>query len=85
MLGTALAGLLATSQYGGLGLAEGKTVYSQTMVQLTGIASVAIYTLIATVIIVMITKLFFGLRVNDKEESTDGLDISTHGESGYNL
>ena len=85
MLGTALAGLLATSQYGGLGLAEGQTVYGQTMVQLTGIASVAIYTLIATVIIVMVTKLFFGLRVNDKEESTDGLDISTHGESGYNL
>ncbi|MBH32665.1 MAG: ammonia channel protein [Gammaproteobacteria bacterium] len=85
MLGTALAGLLATSQYGGLGLSEGQTVYGQTMVQLTGIASVAIYTLIATVIIVMVTKLFFGLRVNDKEESTDGLDISTHGESGYNL
>jgi len=53
------------------------------MVQLIGVVSVAIFSAVATVIIVTITKALIGLRVSDDEE-TEGLDGMTVSEvKGY--
>ena len=83
MLGTLLAGILATAQFGGLGLE--KTAMEQTMVQALGILTVALLSFIGTVIIVKIIQATVGLRVSEEEEIGTGLDFGSHGESSYNL
>ena len=83
MLGTLLAGILATTQFGGLGLE--KTALEQTMVQALGILTVALLSLVGTVIIVKIIQAAVGLRVTEEEEVGTGLDFGSHGESSYNL
>lgn len=81
-LGTLLTAFLAGLP-GGTGLGE-TTMGGQFAVQLLGVGSVLVWSVIATVIIVWITKALVGLRVNEDEE-LEGLDFSTHGESGYRL
>lgn len=81
-LGTLLTAFLAGLP-GGTGLGE-ITMGSQFAVQLLGVGSVLVWSVIATIIIVWITKALVGLRVNEEEE-LEGLDFSTHGESGYRL
>ena len=83
ILGTIVCGLLATSQYGGLGLDT--TVWEQTKVQIIGVLSISLYTLIATTIIVFVVRSLIGLRVSEQEENTEGLDFGSHGESSYRL
>jgi Amt family ammonium transporter len=83
ILGTILCGLLATSQYGGLGLDT--TVWDQTKVQIIGVLSISLYTLIVTTIIVLLVRSLIGLRVSEQEENTEGLDFGSHGESSYHL
>lgn len=81
-LGTLLTAFLAGLP-GGTGLGE-TTMGSQFAVQLLGVGSVLVWSVVATIIIVWITKALVGLRVNEEEE-LEGLDFSTHGESGYRL
>ena len=84
IIGTLLVAVFATKQFGGLGLAEGATIGSQLLVQITGIISVAILSGIATWVIAKVVLGLTGLRVSEEEE-IDGLDISAHGERGYDL
>jgi Amt family ammonium transporter len=81
--GTLLVVFLAGFGDGGTGLGD-VAIGSQFMVQLIGVVSVAIFSAVATVIIVTITKALIGLRVSDDEE-TEGLDFSHHGETAYRL
>ena len=83
IIGTMLAGVLAAEQFGGLGLET--SVGEQTYIQFVGVISVALYTLIATIIITSVVRAIFGLRIDGVEEDGDGIDVNTHGESGYNL
>ncbi len=83
IIGTMLAGVLAAEQFGGLGLET--SVGEQTFIQFVGVISVALYTLIATIIITSVVRAIFGLRIDGVEEDGDGVDVNTHGESGYNL
>ena len=83
ILGTLLAGILATDFFGGLGLE--KSAAEQTMIQVIGILSVALLSFVGTFIIVKIIKLTTGLRVPEDEEIGEGLDFGSHGESSYNL
>ena len=82
-LGTLLVALLAGLP-GGTGVSEGNTVAAQFGVQLAGVVVTAIFSAIATYVIVKITSALAGLRVTPEEE-TEGLDYTTHGETGYNL
>ena len=50
--------------------------------QMTAMAVTAVYSFIATVILLKIIDKFIGLRI-DQESEQHGLDISQHGESGY--
>ncbi len=83
-LGILLLPFLIGSNLGGVGLSEGQTVMSFFNTQLTGTISVLIFTAIMTVIIALILRSFFGLRVDD-EQIEEGLDLSSHGQSGYKL
>ena len=58
---------------------------SQTIVQLTGIAVVAIYTAIVTsVLLKLVGVVTSGIRVTADQEQV-GLDITDHDETGYNM
>jgi len=52
--------------------------------QAIGVGVTALYSFIATVIILKIIDAVIGLRI-DHEAELNGLDISQHGESGYSL
>ena len=83
-LGILLLPFLIGSNLGGVGLSEGQTVMSFFNTQLTGTISVLIFTAIMTMIIALILRSFFGLRVDD-DQIEEGLDLSSHGQSGYKL
>ena len=80
-LGTLLTALLAADFMTGIGLA--RSVGEQFWVQAVGVVSVAIWSALATFVLVKITQVLVGLRVADEHELV-GLDQSQHGESGYN-
>ncbi len=82
-LGTLLVALLAGLP-GGTGVSEGNTVMTQFGVQLLGVVVTAIFSGIATWILVKITTALVGLRVS-REAEIEGLDYTSHGETGYNL
>jgi Amt family ammonium transporter len=80
--GTLLVAFLLGFGPGGVGYGEGQSAFAQFGVQAIGVVVTAIWSLVATVGIVWVTKLLVGLRV-DKETETNGLDLSVHGETGY--
>jgi Amt family ammonium transporter len=84
ILGTLFAGVFVAAQFGGAGLAEGMTIGSQLTVQAIGVLATATWTGIVTFAILKLVGMFITLRVNDDEE-TQGLDIVSHEEVGYNL
>ena len=86
-LGTILAGVFASASLGifsGQGYAEGMDMASQLTVQVTGVISTFVYTVIATFVILKLVDVLLGLRVGTDEE-TEGLDINQHNERGYDL
>ncbi len=88
IIGTLMAGVFASSQLGlfsGQGLAEGVTIADQVWVQFVGVMATGLYTAIATWIILKVVAVMTdGLRVTADEE-TEGLDIVSHEERGYDL
>ena len=84
MLGTLFAGVFVASQFGGAGLADGMTIGSQLMVQIIGILATLAWTALMTFLILKLVGAFITLRVSEDEE-TEGLDLVSHEEKGYNL
>ena len=84
IIGTLLVAFLATPMFGGLGLAEGQTAIGQLTVQVIGLLAVAVWTAILSFMILKIVGAIGGLRVSDEVE-IEGLDITVHGERGYEL
>tara|TARA_B100001778_G_scaffold140336_1_gene115347 strand:+ start:705 stop:1916 length:1212 start_codon:yes stop_codon:yes gene_type:complete len=82
VLGILLVSFLIDSNIGGAGYSDGMSASSQLNVQLIGIGSVFAWSIIATLIIIIIVKALTGLRVEDSYEE-EGLDISSHGETNY--
>ena len=82
--GTLLVAILALPSFGGLGLAEGMTPGSQLGVQVLGCVAVAAWAVVGSVIIIWIIRAITPLRVSDDDE-TEGLDVTIHGERGYNF
>ena len=82
VLGILLVSFLIDSNIGGAGYSEGMSASSQLNVQLIGIGSVFAWSIIASLIIIIIVKALTGLRVEDSYEE-EGLDISSHGETNY--
>ena len=84
LIGTILVAIFVDARFGGAGLAEGQSIGGQLGVQFVGIIATLVWTVVLTVIIVAVTKAIVGLRV-DEDSELQGLDITSHGETGYNL
>ena len=85
LTGTLMTAILCVPAFGGLGFAkEGMTMASQLWVQCVGALAVAAIALVGSVVILTIVKAVTPLRVSEEAE-TEGLDITSHGERGYNL
>lgn len=84
MLGSLLFPLLILPVFGGPGYEEGVTLGSQLVAQLIGVGVVALYTALVTWIIAFIISYAIPMRV-DEEAEHDGLDLSSHGERGWDL
>ena len=68
---------------GASGISESGAL-NQLMIQLIGIALIFVWTAVLTWIILKIISHITGLRVDDETES-QGLDLMSHGERGYNM
>jgi len=84
MTGTLLTAPLMAAELGGVGYGNGVTMASQFGVQFTGVAVALVWSAIGSIILVKVTQSLVGLRVRQDVE-TQGLDLTTHGETGYNL
>jgi len=65
-------------------LNDGMTMGSQVGVQFAAAGITAVYSIVASVVILLVLKVVVGLRVDDETE-TRGLDLGEHGERGYIL
>jgi len=79
-LGTLALPFLAGLGVGGAALHH--AVGAQFLVQVQGVAAAAIWSALATFAITKFVSLLVGLRV-DREHEVQGLDFTSHGESGY--
>lgn len=83
-LGIMLTAVFAAAALGGVGLAEGQTMGSQAIVQLTGIVAVLIWSVVVSFLVIKVVQALIGLRVSAEVEE-QGLDLNVHGERGYNM
>jgi ammonium transporter, Amt family len=84
VLGTTLTGVFAATALGGVGYPEGQTMGGQVLVQLAGIAAIALWSGVLTYVLLKASDAVVGMRVTAEEE-TEGLDQVLHNEKGYNL
>jgi len=85
ILGALATGVFATkavNSAGSDGLLYGN--FNQLVVQATAVLAVAIYAAVVTWVILKVLDVTMGLRVAPEEERT-GLDVSLHGEPGYQM
>ena len=82
IIGSLLVAFLATPSFAGLGLADGVTSGQQFMVQFAGVAITAIWTAVASFVILKLVSMVTPLRV-DTQTEIEGLDLAQHGERGY--
>jgi len=89
ILGSLVVAVFASTELGvfsGYGFADGiSTIAGQFSVQAIGVVATIVFTAIATFVILKLVGLLTGgLRV-DEEYEQQGLDITEHEETGYNL
>lgn len=84
MLGSILLGAFLAPSLGGTGFAEGVTMTSQLSGQVIAVALVALWSAVASVIVALMVSMVFPMRVS-KDEETEGLDITSHGERGWEM
>jgi ammonium transporter, Amt family len=84
MMGSLLLAVFASESLGGVGYAEGAGMASQLWVQLKGVAIVAAYSAVVTLIIGYMVSMVLPMRVSEDQER-DGLDIASHGERAWDL
>jgi ammonium transporter, Amt family len=81
-LGTLLLPFMVSLGAGGVALSRPALV--QFSVQCEGVIAAAVWSVVATFVLVKLVSWMIGLRV-DQEQETQGLDFSSHGETAYNL
>jgi Amt family ammonium transporter len=65
-----------------VGLIDGN--FRQVLNQLVGVGIAWVMAVVGTLVILKVVDVVVGLRVSEEEE-VQGLDLSQHGEEGYNL
>jgi len=83
ILGTLMTAFFASSALGGLGL-ENISIAGQLGNQAVGVVAVVIWSVVLTFVIAKAVNGIVGLRIDERGE-TEGLDLTAHGERGYNL
>ena len=84
IVGALGVGILAAESLGGQGFNNDMGMAGQFMAQVYGVVFTLVYSgVISYILLKIIGPLVGGLRVSEEEES-EGLDISSHGESAYN-
>jgi Amt family ammonium transporter len=84
MAGSLLLAVFLSADLGGTGYAEGMTMLSQFGGQLVGVGVVAVWSIIASVVIALAVSVVIPMRVS-KDEEREGLDISSHGERAWEM
>lgn len=83
--GGVLTGVFCAPELGGAGFkGEWTSILGQTYGQSVSILISIVWSFVASVIAFYVAKKLVGLRVSSDEES-EGLDLASHGERGYNL
>ncbi|HZB90274.1 MAG TPA: ammonium transporter [Stellaceae bacterium] len=82
MLGSLLVAVFTAAALGGVGYAAGMNLPRQLGVQAIAVIVAALWSAVATAVLVKALDLLVGARVNAEEEY-DGLDLATHGERAY--
>ena len=82
MIGLLLLAIFSAERFDGLGL-DG-TILDQLGIQIIGLLAVIVWTAIASFVLLKVVNAISPLRVSDDEE-TEGLDLVSHEERGYNL
>jgi Amt family ammonium transporter len=80
--GAIATGVFASSSLGGIGYADGVTMGSQLMTQITAVAITIVWCGIVSAILYKVVDALVGLRVS-MEAEREGLDLSSHGEAAY--
>ena len=84
ILGTLLTAVFASSALGVFSGQEDISIGSQLGVQATGVIATIAYTAVVTFIILKVTDMLVGNRIEEDEE-VEGLDLVSHNERGYDL
>jgi Amt family ammonium transporter len=82
ILGSLLLAPLASAAFGGVGLAEGKTIMDQLGAQALGVGVIIVLSVVASYVLAKVAGLIVPMRV-DSEGEHDGLDLTSHGERAY--
>jgi Amt family ammonium transporter len=82
--GLLLTAVFSATAFDGLGLPDGATIGSQLWVQLIGAVATAVWSGVATLLILKLVNLVSPLRVSAEQEN-EGLDLVLHEERGYSL
>ncbi|MDE4622232.1 ammonium transporter [Sinorhizobium meliloti] len=80
--GAIATGVFASSSLGGIGYADGVTMGSQLMTQITAVAITIVWCGVVSAILYKVVDALVGLRVS-MEAEREGLDLSSHGEAAY--
>lgn len=84
LVGAILTGVFADVSMGGAGLPEGHSLGYQVWIQTQDALITILYSGVMSFLLLLIVKAVVGLRVTEQEE-TQGLDLTQHEETGYNL
>ncbi len=83
ILGALLTGVFSAPALGGSGFGSGNSSIAQQLgVQALGVGITLVWSGVVSVIVYLVVKTVFGLRVSAEAER-EGLDITSHGESAY--
>ena len=84
MSGSVLAGLFMAPALGGTGLPAGQSIAGQVLAQAAGVAIVALWSGLVTLLLAKAVALVIPMRVSEDEER-EGLDLASHGERAWEL
>jgi ammonium transporter, Amt family len=84
IVGSLLMPIFFAEAFGGGGFADGVSMSNQLVSQLVAVVAVALWTAIMTLVAAWMVSMMLPMRV-DEEAEHDGLDLSSHGERGWEL
>ena len=84
ILGTLLTAIFASNALGAFSGQHDISIVDQLGVQAVGVLAGIVYTAVVTFIILKLTEVLIGNRVDDEQE-LEGLDLVSHNERGYDL